>query len=75
MAGAVADQQAYLQEMDALVTAYVADLGDRKAELSDPAKAQAHCTAIQTLAEARFPDRTLGYLVGYGVYGLVNSKL
>jgi len=75
VAEAVADQQAYLTAIDALVTAYVADLGDRQAELLDPAKAQAHYAAIQALAEERFPDRSLGYLVGYGVYGLVNSKL
>ena len=72
---AVADQQAYLRGMDELVTTYIQELGPLKSELSDPAKAPAHYAAIQERAAASFPDRKLAYLIGYGVYGLVNSKL
>lgn len=72
---AAESQQAYLRAIDALVTEYIAGLGAAKAELADPTKAGKHYTAIQELATARFPDRKLGYLIGYGVYGLVNSKL
>lgn len=72
---AVADEQQYLKAMDSLVTNYVKDLGPRASELKDPAKSAEHYKAIQAQAEAAFPNRKLSYLIGYGVYGLVNSKL
>ncbi len=72
---AATSQQAYLRAIDALVTEYISGLGAAKVELADPAKASKHYTAIQELATARFPDRKLGYLIGYGIYGLMNSKL
>jgi glyoxylase-like metal-dependent hydrolase (beta-lactamase superfamily II) len=72
---AIKQEQAYLAAMDTLVSDYVSNLGAAKAELNDPAKAQAHYAKLQELAAARFPDMKLAYLVGYGVYGLVNSKL
>jgi glyoxylase-like metal-dependent hydrolase (beta-lactamase superfamily II) len=75
VAEAVAQQTDYLRQMDDLVTAYVAGLGARRPELRDPARAPAHHAAIQQQAEALFPGRRLSYLVGYGVYGLANSKL
>jgi glyoxylase-like metal-dependent hydrolase (beta-lactamase superfamily II) len=71
---AVVDQIAYLQEADQIVTDYVAGLGDRTAELSGP-EASEHYAALQAEFEATFPDYTLGYMILYGVYGLVNSKL
>lgn len=71
---AVDQQQSYLKAMDHLVSSYIADLGGAKAELDDPAKAQTHYAELQKLASAKFPKRGLGYLVGYGIYGLVNSK-
>ena len=71
---AVSQQQAYLRGMDEIVTEYVAKLGPAKAELDDPAKAQAHYDKIQERAVERFPTMRLAYLVGYGVYGLVNAK-
>jgi glyoxylase-like metal-dependent hydrolase (beta-lactamase superfamily II) len=79
-AGAVAEvvafQQDYLARADALVTGYVAQAGAAGlAELRDPAKAQAHYAALQRRFEQQFPGLKLPYLVGYGVYGLVNSKL
>jgi glyoxylase-like metal-dependent hydrolase (beta-lactamase superfamily II) len=72
---AVRQQRDYLIGMDALVTAYVAELGAKKSELSDAAKAPLHYAALQDRAAARFPQMKLPYLVGYGIYGLVNSKL
>jgi glyoxylase-like metal-dependent hydrolase (beta-lactamase superfamily II) len=72
---AVADEQAYLKAIDALVATYVRELGPRAAELKDAAKSGEHHKALQAKAEAVFPDRKLPYLIGYGVYGLANSKL
>jgi glyoxylase-like metal-dependent hydrolase (beta-lactamase superfamily II) len=74
LATAVADQIAYLHRADQIVTDYLAGLGDRTAELSGP-KAGEHYAALQAAFEAAFPDYALGYLILYGVYGLVNSKL
>lgn len=70
----VRQQQAYLRGMDELVTDYVAKLGPARAEFDDPAKAQSHHAKLQELAASRFPNMRLAYLVGYGVYGLVNNK-
>jgi glyoxylase-like metal-dependent hydrolase (beta-lactamase superfamily II) len=72
---AVTQEQAYLKGMDELVTKYIADLGDKKSELADPAKALAHYATLQDLAAKAYPDYKLPYLIGYGIYGLVNSKL
>lgn len=71
---AVREQKAYLQAMDQLVTSYVRDLGTSHGELDDPTTAAAHYARIQERAVEQFPQRRLAYLVGYGVYGLVNSK-
>jgi glyoxylase-like metal-dependent hydrolase (beta-lactamase superfamily II) len=68
---AVNGQIAYLEAADSVVTEYVARVG--KAELSGP-NAGAHYGKIQAELEAKFPSRGLGYLIQYGVYGLVNSK-
>lgn len=75
VAAAVTSQQLYLQTIDKLVDDYIAGLGASKADLLDPAKAAPHYAALEQLATARFPERKLGYLIGYGIYGLVNSKL
>ncbi len=72
---AVRQQQDYLLGIDSLVATYVNALGTKKAELSDASKAQPHYAALQDKAAARFPQMKLPYLVGYGIYGLVNSKL
>jgi hypothetical protein len=71
---AVADQIAYLQQADKIVSDYVASLGDHKAELSGP-DASKHYASLQAKFEEAFPDYDLGYMILYGVYGLVNSKL
>ncbi|RZA05133.1 MAG: MBL fold metallo-hydrolase [Proteobacteria bacterium] len=64
----------YLQKADEIVTAYVAALGNQKAELGGE-KAGSHHAELQRQMEGAFPQRTLGYLIQYGVYGLANSKL
>jgi glyoxylase-like metal-dependent hydrolase (beta-lactamase superfamily II) len=68
---AVAAQQDYLAKIDDVVRAYVAAVND-PAAFTGPAAAD-HWAAITAEAEAAFPERTLGYLVTYGVYGLVLS--
>ncbi|MEM8794581.1 MAG: MBL fold metallo-hydrolase [Pseudomonadota bacterium] len=75
VADVIADQTAYLSAMDRLVSDYVSGLGDKAGELKDPETAQGHFNAIQERAEAAFPDRGLSYLIGYGVYGLAQTKL
>jgi glyoxylase-like metal-dependent hydrolase (beta-lactamase superfamily II) len=74
LAEAVADQIAYLERADQIVSDYVAGLGDRTSELSGPDAGQ-HYAAIQAeLAEA-FPDYAFPDMISFSVYGLVNSKL
>jgi glyoxylase-like metal-dependent hydrolase (beta-lactamase superfamily II) len=75
VAEAVAQQTAYLDKADEVVTAYIAGLGDKVTELSDPAKQGAHFGAIQAEMVKAFPDYKFGDLVGYSVYGLVQQKL
>ena len=71
---AVKAQVSYLEKADRLVERYVKSLGARATELSGE-KAGEHHKAIQTQMEKAFPDYGLGYMIQYGVYGLVNSKL
>lgn len=61
---AVNAQVAYLKAVDAMVTSQVKKAG-KGAEQYD---------VIQGQAEKSFPDYKLGYMIKYGVYGLVNSK-
>ncbi len=70
---AVAYQTDYLARAEGIVSTYVS--AAPKEELTDPARAQGHYRALQKLFETQFPDAGLPYLVGYGVYGLVNSKI
>jgi glyoxylase-like metal-dependent hydrolase (beta-lactamase superfamily II) len=70
---AVAAGSAYLARADEIVTRYVQTVPT--AELKDPARAQAHYAALQKQFEAEFPGYALPYLIGYGIYGLVDSKL
>jgi glyoxylase-like metal-dependent hydrolase (beta-lactamase superfamily II) len=71
---AVADQIAYLQKADQIVTDYVAALGDKTSELSGP-DAGKHYAAIQAELEKAFPDYAFPDMISFSVYGLVNSKL
>jgi hypothetical protein len=70
----VADQIAYLERADEIVTDYIAGLGDQKSELSGP-EAGEHYAAIQAELEAAFPDYAFPDMISFSVYGLVNSKL
>ena len=69
----VAFQKDYLARVDEIVSSYV--IHDFLADLRDPATAQPHYAALQARLEGEFPALKLSYLVGYGVYGLVNSKV
>lgn len=71
---AVTAQQAYLDAASATVDGYLASLGERRAELGDAAKAQAHYVAIEEELVRQMPARKLAYLVRYGVYGLVQAR-
>lgn len=76
VAEVVARQLAYLEKADAIVTAYVKRLGrNGAAALNDPAKAPSHHAAIQAELASAFPGYAHPELVGYGVYGLAQSKL
>lgn len=61
---AVDAQVNYLQKLDSIVSEQVKKAG----------KGQEQYDVIQGLAEKAFPDYKLGYMIKYGVYGLVNSK-
>lgn len=71
---AVKAQVSYLTRADALVSNYVKGLKDRKSELLSD-RAGEHYKALQAPFEQAFPSYGLGYMIQYGVYGLVNSKL
>ena len=72
---AVEEQIAYLEKADAIVDRYIGSLGNRKTELSDPAKQGSHYSAIQAEFVKAFPDYAMPDLIGYSVYGLVQQKL
>lgn len=62
---AVAQEIVYLDKANAVVTAYVKALGDKSAELSDPAKQGDHYKAIQGELAKAFPDRPC--LIWWGI--------
>ncbi len=68
------EQIRYLQTADRLVSEYITSLGARRDELKGE-KAGEHYKDLQVRFERAFPDYGLGYMIQYGVYGLVNSKL
>lgn len=70
----VAFQVDYLRRAEKLVESYLAKLGARKDELKT-AQAGTHYAALKVEFEKEFPGLGLSYLIEYGVYGLVNSKL
>ena len=61
---AVDAQVNYLKKLDSIVTAQVKKAG----------KGQEQHDVIQAAAEKTFPEYKLGYMIKYGVYGLVNTK-
>lgn len=72
---AVAQQIAYLEKAEAIVDRYIGSLGDKKTELSNPAKQVLHYSAIQAEFVKTFPDYAMPDLIGYSIYGLVQQKL
>ena len=68
-------QRAYLNKANALVEDYVAALGERKTELSDPAMSMMHHEALEKRFAQGFPDYALPYMVKYSIYGLLATKL
>lgn len=75
VAEAVRAQQDYLRRGEGLVRDYVAGLGPRAKELSDPQAAPAHHAALEKRFAAAFPDYRLPYMVRYSVYGLAQATL
>jgi glyoxylase-like metal-dependent hydrolase (beta-lactamase superfamily II) len=71
---AVKAQKEYLQKAEAIVEGYLTKLGARRDELKSD-KAGAHYKALAAEFEKAFPGLSLGYLIEYGIYGLVNAKL
>lgn len=71
---AVDQQKIYLREADRIVTRYIISLGPRKSELKGE-KAPEHYQLLQREFEKVFPHYQFGYMIQYGVYGLVNTKL
>lgn len=69
---AIAEQKQYLDGMKQLVSAYVAELGERKGELCGD-QAGAHHAALSERAAKAYPKHALSYLVQYGVYGYVTQ--
>src|SRR5207245_2542060 len=74
VAEAVAAEQAYLSKAGEMVDGYVAELGDKRKELNEPASAAKHYAALQQRFAAQFPEYRLPYMVGYSVYGLVQAR-
>lgn len=64
----------YLELADELVDRYVDDLKNANAKITDE-NAGAHYGLITKEFEQQFPDYDLSYMIQYGVYGLVQSKL
>lgn len=65
-------QQAYLDAAQEIVADYTRDVDPT--EFSGPAASE-HYAALTAAFRAEFPDHALDYLIGYGVYGLVQSTL
>lgn len=75
VAQAVAEQIAYLDKALALVDDYIATLGDKAAELVDPAQKGRHHAALQAAFSQAFPDYAMPGLIGYSIYGLAEQRL
>jgi glyoxylase-like metal-dependent hydrolase (beta-lactamase superfamily II) len=75
VAQAVQGQRTYLAKANALVDDYIATLGQRKAELVDPATSAVHRQQLERRFVEAFPDYALPYMIKYSVYGLVGTKL
>jgi len=58
----------------ALVVSYISTLGDKAAELADPALQGRHYAALQDKFGQALPDYAMPQLMGYSVYRLVGHK-
>jgi hypothetical protein len=67
-------QISYLKASDKIVSSYIKKLGAKKAELKSE-KAGTHYIALEKIFAKNFSDYQLSYMIQYGIYGLVNSKL
>lgn len=69
----VIDEQInYLEKANKLVESYIDSVNATELKTE---KAYAHYKEISNLFKRNFPDYELNYMIEYGVYGLVNSKL
>lgn len=71
---AIITQINYLKKADDIVKQYIQNLGENKTELQGN-MAQTHYANLQHEFEKTWPDYKLSYMIGYSIYGLVNSKL
>lgn len=70
---AVDTQTNYLKVAEEIVEEYVLSVEEK--ESFEGETSAAHYQKISQLFSKEFPQYELGYLIDYGVYGLVNSKL
>jgi glyoxylase-like metal-dependent hydrolase (beta-lactamase superfamily II) len=75
VAQAVKAQRAYLNKANALVDDYIATLGKRKAELTDPGMSKTYHEELERRFAQAFPDYALSYMIKHSVYGLIGTKL
>lgn len=73
VAEVVSFERDYLAKADALVADYVK--ATPSADLKDAAQGQKHHQALQAAFDKAMPGLALPYLIGYGVYGLLDSKV
>ncbi len=71
---AIQEQIQYLEVADEIVREYIVSLGVNQSELKEE-KANDHYVRIRKEFENEFQDYELSYMIQFGVYGLVNSKI
>jgi glyoxylase-like metal-dependent hydrolase (beta-lactamase superfamily II) len=67
-------QMTYLEKAEAIVEQYLEQLGERKAELKGN-NAGLHYEALAKVFAKEFGSYQHSYMIQYGIYGLLNSKL
>ena len=71
---ATKQQIRYLQTAQQITSDYIARLGNSKSELQGE-KAAIHHKKIEELLVKSFPEYQIGYMIRFGIYGLVNALL
>lgn len=71
---AIPKQINYLRKSEMIVDTYIQSLGENIQELKSD-KANNHYAKITEAFEKEFPNYKLSYMIQYGIYGLVNSKI